>query len=366
MIDKKESAGLITHVISFIRGHKMKYRILGKSGLKVSQIGFGGIPIASLSFDEAERCVRAALDLGINFIDTARVYKDSEEKIGKVLKTLKSQRENIIIATKAIPKSLPDVLKSIEESLRCLETDYIDLLQLHNVADQARLDRSLEILEGLLPLKQQGKIRHIGVSVHGVEWANKVIETDAFETIMIALNFIVREPVEVILPVARRHKVGVIAMKPMAGGEIEDPYLAFKFFLGLDDVVPIVGVKIPEQIKEIVDIVETGSTPTREERDEMERIRKETGDIFCRRCGYCAPCPQGVDIVSINVFPSIIKRYPPLYMLKKGGMEKSLKSHENCIDCGECEKRCPYHLHIRDMMKKSYQTYLEIIGSKKD
>lgn len=340
----------------------MKYRILGKSGLKVSQIGFGGIPLASISFDEAERCVRTALDLGINFIDTARAYKDSEEKIGRVLKTLKGQRENLIIATKAIPKSLPDVLNSLEESLKYLQTDYIDLFQLHNVADQARLDLSLKILEGLLPLKEQGKIRHIGVSAHGIEWANRVMETDAFETMMIALNFMVREPVDVNLPVARKHNVGIIAMKPMAGGEIEDPYLAFKFFLELEDVVPIVGVKTPEQIKEVMDIVETGAPPTCGEKAEMERIRKETGDIFCRRCGYCEPCPQGVNIVGINIFPSVIKRYPPLYMLQQG-MEKSLKTHENCIDCGECEERCPYHLHIREMMEKSYKSYLEIIGS---
>ncbi|MBN1901781.1 aldo/keto reductase [Candidatus Sumerlaeota bacterium] len=341
----------------------MKYVTLGKSGLKVSQVGFGGIPIASVSFEEAERCIRTSLDLGINFIDTARAYKDSEEKIGRALKNLKSERENLVIATKAIPKSLPEVIHSLEESLRRLHTDYIDLLQMHNAADQAKLDRSLEILEGLLPLKEEGKIRHIGVSVHGVEWANRVIETDAFETIMIAMNFIVREPVDVILPVAREHNTGVIVMKPMAGGEITNPRLAFKFFLEMDDVAPIVGIKSPEEIREIMKIIEDGTPPTKEEKEEMDRIRRETGNVFCRRCGYCEPCPQGVDIVSINVFPSIIKRYPPLYMLQQG-MDKSLKSYEKCIKCGECEEKCPYRLHIREMMEKSYRTYLEITGAR--
>lgn len=338
----------------------MKYRILGKTGLKVSQVGFGGIPIIPLSFPQAESCIARALDLGINFIDTARAYKDSEDKIGKTLKALHTDRENIVIATKAIPKNTDFVLQSLDESLKYLQTDYIDLFQIHNVGNQEKLDISLKILDALLEAKEQGKIRHIGASVHGVEWANTVIRSGVFETIMLAMNFIVREPVDLVLPIAREYQMGVLAMKPMAGGEIADPLLAFKFFLGLEDVIPIVGVKTPREIEDVVRIVEQSGLPTEMDIREMERIRRETGDIFCRRCGYCMPCPHGVDIVSINIFPSIIKRYPVKDMLESG-MEESLKSFAKCLDCGECEKKCPFELSIRQMMKKGFDEYLAVI-----
>jgi len=338
----------------------MKYRILGKTGLQVSQLGFGGIPIIPLSFPQADSCIRKALELGINFIDTARAYKDSEEKIGKTLKALGMEREKIILATKAIPKSPESVLQSLEESLKLLQVDYIDLFQLHNVGNQEKLDTSLKIVDALAQARDQGKIRHIGASVHGVEWVNAVIRSGVFETIMLALNFIVREPVDLVLPLAREYQVGVLAMKPMAGGEIADYRLAFKFFLELEDVIPVVGIKTPREIEEVVKIVEQDSLPTEAEIREMDRIRHETGDMFCRRCNYCMPCPHGVDIVTINIFPSVIKRYPWQQMLDSG-MGESLKSFEKCRDCGECEQKCPFELSIRQMMRKSFDEYLSLI-----
>jgi hypothetical protein len=341
----------------------MKYRILGKSELKVTQIGLGGIPIIPLPYEEAERCVLAALDCGINFIDTANAYSDSEEKIGRALKTARRDREKIILATKAQPRSREFVAEALEQSLRALRTDYIDLYQFHNISRQETLDKSLEIMETLYKFREQGKIRHIGASVHGVEWVNTVIRCGVFETVMIAVNFIVREPVDVVLPVAREHNVGVLAMKPMGGGQIDNPELAFRFFLPLEDIVPLVGVKTPEEIREVVEIIEKSAPPDEDALQEMERIRKETGTLFCRRCGYCIPCPHGVDIVTLNIFESIIKRYPVEPMLKSG-IEKSLKTYDLCEDCGECETRCPYHLNIRQMMKYNYEIYREIVANR--
>ncbi len=338
----------------------MKYKILGKSGLKVTEVGLGGIPLIPLTFNEAEKCVAASIDLGINFIDTANAYKDSEEKIGRALKAIKCDRTKLIIATKAQPKSKEFVTEALEKSLKSLKTDYIDLYQVHNIGNKETLNKSLEIMETLNKLKEQGKIRHIGASAHGVDWVNEVIKTDLFETIMIALNFIVKEPVDVVLPRAKEHNIGVIAMKPMAGGQIEDPKLAFKFFLPLNNVVPLVGVKTPEEIKEIVKIIETESPPNEDEIKEMERIGKETGDKFCRRCSYCLPCPQGVEIVSINIFESFIKRYP-FDPKAEGGYGDSVKTYLKCIDCGECETKCPFHLNIREMMKKNYQIYEKML-----
>ncbi len=221
----------------------MKYVRLGKSELKVSRVGFGGIPITRVSFDTAKKCILKAIDLGINYIDTATGYGNSEEKIGIAIK--ERNRENLIIATKAPPSDPKRMAECIDQSLRRLQIDVIDLYQFHCINNEDTLKKSIDLYPVLEKAKQQGKIRHIGATVHGVELINKVLETDMFETLMIALNFIVTEAAEVALPNARKKDVGVIAMKPMAGGHIDNANLAFKYFLGIEDIVPLIGIEKP-------------------------------------------------------------------------------------------------------------------------
>ncbi len=328
---------------------------LGTSGLMVSRVGFGGIPITRVSYEEAERCIRTAIDLGINFIDTASGYRDSEEKIGRAIK---GYRENLIIATKSHPSSAEGMSERIDQSLRRLQIEIIDLYQFHLIKDEQTLKQSLELFPILEKARDQGKIRHIGASVHGVDWINNVIETDAFETVMIALNFIVCEAATA-LGNARKHDVGVIAMKPMAGGHIEDPYLAFKYFIGMENVVPVVGVETPEQIKEIVRILEDDIPATPGEIQEMEHIRKESGNRFCRRCGYCMPCEQGVKIVPATIFKSFAKRLPPKELIT-GNMAAIMQSLENCIQCRKCEEKCPYDLDVLEMLEENKAYYVEL------
>ena len=334
----------------------MKKIRLGKSELMVSRVGFGGISITRVSFEQAQRCIHTAIDLGINFIDTATGYRDSEEKIGRAIKGL---RHNLIIATKAPPSTPKEMAECIDKSLRRLQIDTIDLYQFHLIKDEQTLNKSLDLLPVLEKAKDQGKIRHIGASVHGVDWINKVIEADIFETLMIALNFIVREAEAVALPNAIQHDVGVIAMKPMAGGHIEDPYLAFKYFMGLENVVPIVGIETSEQITEIVKILEEDIPATPEEIQEMDRIRIESGNRFCRRCEYCMPCEQGVHIVPATIYKSFVKRLPPQELVT-GGLAEVMESIENCIECRKCEERCPYDLQIVDLLKENQECYKEL------
>ena len=333
----------------------MKRIRLGKSELMVSRVGFGGIPITRVSYEEAERCIHTAIDLGINFIDTATGYGDSEEKIGRAIKGC---RENLIIATKAPPSTPEKMNECIEKSLQRLQTETIDLYQFHLIKDEETLRKSLDLLPVLEKARDQGKIGHIGISVHGVDFINNVIETDAFETVMIALNYIVCEAKNT-LPNAHKHDVGVICMKPMAGGYIEDPYLAFKYFIGMDNVVPIVGIETPKQIRGIVKILDGNIPATPEENQEMEKIRKESGNRFCRRCGYCMPCEQGVKLIPVVIYKSLAMRLPPNEMVT-GSLAEVMKSVENCIQCGKCEKKCPYDLDVLEMLEENKAYYDEL------
>jgi len=257
----------------------MDYIRLGKTELMVSRLGFGGIPITRVSFEQAQRCIHTAIDLGVNFIDTGQSYGDSEEKIGRAIK---GRRDGLVIATKSAPTTAQGMAENIDQSLRRLQLDTIDLYQFHLVRDEDTLRKSLDLMTVMEKARKQGKIRHVGVSVHGMDWIKRILETDAFETIMITLNFIVREPAEIALPRARQRDTGIIAMKLMAGGHIEDAYLAFKFFLQFDDIVGLIGIQSPQEIREIVSIMEENVPATAEELSKMARIRAESGDRFCR------------------------------------------------------------------------------------
>ncbi len=337
---------------------------LGKSGLMVSKVGFGGIPIIRVSYEQAERCIRTAIDLGINFIDTATVYQDSEEKIGRAIR---GRRGNLVIATKALPTTPAKMNEAIDKSLKRLQIETIDLYQFHLIKNDETLKKSLDLLPVLDKARDRGKIQHIGATVHGVEFINDVIETDVFETVMIALNFIVCEA-ESTLPNAHKHDLGIIAMKPMAGGYIRDAFLAFKYFIGLENVVPLVGIETPDEIREVVRILEENTPATPQERQKMEKIRKESGSRFCRRCEYCMPCEQGVQIVPITILKSLGLRLPSKSIVK-GELASAMKTLENCIQCGKCEEKCPYDLNITAMFEENkayFDELCEQLGSVQD
>jgi len=333
----------------------MKKVRLGKSELMVSRVGFGGIPITRVSFKEAEKCIRSAINLGVNFIDTATGYNDSEEKIGRAIK---GHRDKLVIATKSPPSTSERLAECIDQSLKRLQIDSIDLYQFHLIKDDETLKKAIDLMPVLEKARDQGKIHHIGASVHGVDFINNVIEIEAFETVMIALNFIVCEA-EIALPNAYNCDVGVIAMKPLAGGYIEDADLAFKYFINKDNVVPLVGIETPEQIKQIVKILDEDIPATDNELEKMKSIRKETGNHFCRRCQYCMPCEHGVQIVPATIFKSFAKRLPPEDLVK-GGVATVMDSLENCVQCGECEKKCPYNLDIQAIFKENQACYNEL------
>lgn len=326
---------------------------LGKTGMMVTRLGFGGIPIQRLTEDDAVKVVGRCLDLGINFLDTANAYSTSEERIGRAVK---GHRKDVFIATKSGARAAEDIEKNLELSLKRLGTDYIDLYQFHGVNDIPTVQKILDPENGLMKVferaKKAGKIRHIGVTSHQMDAARALVKTGRFETIMFPFNFITCEPADELLPLCRENDMGFIVMKPLAGGMLQNAAIAFKYLLQFPDVVVIPGIEKVGEIEEIVRIYSGSTRMTAAERKKMEQMRDELGTRFCRRCDYCQPCSQGIPISMVMTFPTFVKRLPPdLYL--KGFIPDAMAKAAGCTQCGECEARCPFRLPIREMIVES-------------
>lgn len=329
--------------------------------MMVTRLGFGGIPIQRLNEADAVAVVRRCLDLGINYIDTANGYSTSEERIGKAVK---GRRHDVFIATKTFPGTAEIIEKNLDLSLKRLDTDYIDLYQFHGVNDKATLDRILNPENGLYLVfekaRKAGKIRHIGITSHQMDAAKAEVKTGRFETIMFPFNFITNEPAKELLPLCREQDMGFIVMKPLAGGMLDNATIAFKYLLQFPDVVSIPGIeKIPE-IEEIYNIYSGSTKMTAAERKKMQAMIDELGTRFCRRCDYCQPCQQGIPISMIMTFPTFVKRLPPEWYLKSPMIPDGMAKAAGCIECGECEARCPFKLPIREMIKEGYNLYEQV------
>ena len=329
---------------------------LGKTDLMVSRIGFGGIPIQKPSEDDAITIVNNCLDLGINFFDTSRVYTTSEERIGKALSI---HREEAIIATKTVSRTAEKISEDLETSLKHLGTNYVDLYQFHNVSTQDDLKAVIApggLLDFVREAKEEGKVRHIGITSHRLDVAKAAVKADCFETIMVALNFVNTEAADELLAMAKEHDTGVIIMKSMAGGMLENPVLAFKYLMQFPDVLLLIGIAKEGEMEENIRIVEAGEPIREDDQREMDRIREELGTGFCRMCNYCQPCPQQIMISAIMYTKVAITRFDPERIFE-GEWNTFMEKVPDCIDCGECEERCPYNLPIRERIKEAADTY---------
>ena len=328
----------------------MEYRVLGKTGLKVSRMGFGGLPIQRTDDTACREILVQLADLGVNYIDTARGYTVSESYIGKSLAGL---RDKFILATKSMAKDKESMARDIEDSLRNLQTDYIDLYQIHNPNREVyeQIIAPGGALEALLEAKAAGKIGHIGFTNHLAEMIELVLQEDWVETVMFPYN-IVETQGEHLLRLCREKNVGFIAMKPLAGGALDDVRLSLRFIVKnelVDVIIP--GMDEPAQVQENYDAIMDSAPLSEEEQEKIAAIRKDLGTNFCRRCNYCAPCTVGIKIPTIFLFDGYLTRYG-LPDWAKARYETLDKHASDCIVCGACEKRCPYHLPIRDMLLK--------------
>ncbi len=333
----------------------MQYITLGKTELKISRLGFGGIPIQKIDENGTRALFLQMKDAGINFIDTARGYTVSESYIGTALEGI---REHFIIATKSMSRDRAGMEKDIETSLKNLHTDYIDLYQIHN-PNMAQLEDVISeggALEALLAAKANGKIGHIGITAHSTEVFEKALTLDFVETIMFPYN-IVETQGEELMKKCTEKNIGFIAMKPLAGGALDDATLAMRFILNNPDVTVVIpGMADAKEIEQNIAAVETLSPLTKEENEKIEKIRNTLGTNFCRRCNYCAPCTVGINISAVFLFDGYLERYG-LGDWAKERYNAMGKRASDCIGCGVCEERCPYNLPIREMLKKAAKNF---------
>ncbi|MBR3866766.1 MAG: aldo/keto reductase [Butyricicoccus sp.] len=333
----------------------MEYRILGKTGLKVSRVGLGGIPIQRIDAASAKTLVHQLMDKGVNFIDTARGYSISEEYLGEALEGI---RDKFVLATKTMSRDKAGMAADIETSLRNFRTDYIDLYQVHNPSME-QLDQVIAeggALEALLEARAAGKIGHIGLTAHSTEVFARALTLDWVETIMFPYN-IVETQGEALIREAAEKNVGFIAMKPMAGGALEDATLAMRFLMSNPDVtVAIPGMAAANEAEQNTAAVTDTAPLTDAELAEIDRIRKTLGTQFCRRCNYCAPCTVGIAIPNVFLFQGYLDRYG-LADWAKGRYFGMAVNPKACVDCGVCETRCPYNLPIREMLKKAVERF---------
>lgn len=335
----------------------MEYRVLGKTGLMVSRMGFGGIPIQKVDEEKTKILMEKLLSEGINYIDTARGYTVSEKFLGYALEGI---RDKFILATKSMARTKDAMAKDIDISLGNLRTDYIDLYQVHNPSIEQLNQVIAEggALEALMEAKECGKIGHIGLTAHSTEVFEMALEMPWVETIMFPYNIVENQGEELIKKCTEKN-IGFIDMKPLAGGAIENATLAHRYICANEDVTVVIpGMADISEIEENIKACSDNSALTDAEKTEIEAVKKALGTNFCRRCNYCAPCTVGINIPGVFLFAGYLQRYD------LGNWAKDRYSTLNpkasaCIECGVCETRCPYNLPIREMLKRAAEDFGE-------
>ena len=333
----------------------MEYITLGKTGLKVSRMGFGGIPIQKIDAAGTRVLMEKLLDAGVNYVDSARGYTVSEAFLGEALEGM---RDKFIIATKTMARTKEAMEKDIATSLANFRTDYIDLYQVHNpsLADLETVIGPGGALEALLEAKAQGKIGHIGLTAHLAPVFERALDFDWVETVMFPYN-IVETQGEALMKRAAEQGVGFVCMKPLAGGAIEDATLALRFIAANPDAgVIIPGMYSEAEIAQNIAAIEDQSPLSEQELEKVQAIRQELGTQFCRRCNYCQPCPQGIGISGVFLFEGYLNRYG-LQDWAKQRYNTLPKKAGDCVGCGACEARCPYQLPIRQMLARCKEEF---------
>ena len=345
---------------------ELRETVLGRTGLKVKTLGFGGIPIQKIAEDDAIDVVRRCYELGINYYDTARGYTVSEERIGKALEDV---REEVVLATKSGRRTGKEMLEELDTSLRSLRTDWIDVYQLHNVSSEDAWNRIKApggALEAMYQARDEGKIVHLGITSHDPVVLADIVREGIFETIMIPYNYLTPKPEEALLPLCREMNVGTIIMKPFGGGAFTNANTALKFVLSKESVdVAIPGMMNVGEVEENVRVASGSHAISEEELELIERDRAELGDKFCRACNYCQPCPQGIPITFVlRAESQFLKRMG----WRPGTEERIAEAVEkagSCVECGECEARCPYHLPIRRLLPERAASLSEVLEKRR-
>lgn len=338
----------------------MREITLGKTGITVSQNAFGALPVQRVGIEDAAYLLRKAYDGGMRFFDTARAYSDSEEKLGVAFEGM---REQIYIATKTAAKTPEEFRKQLDTSLQLLKTDYIDLYQFHCVGQCYRPGDGTGMYECMLQAKEEGKIRHIGVTAHKLEVAFECVESGLYETLQYPFSYLAAPREIELVQLCREKNVGFIAMKGMAGGLITNSKAAMAYMSQYDHVLPIWGIQREKELDEWLSYMENTPVMDEEIAEFIAKEQKELMGDFCRGCGYCMPCPQDIMINQCARMSLMLRRASSEAWLSEE-MQKEMKKIENCIECGACMKKCPYSLNTPELLKKNLEDYKLVLAGK--
>lgn len=331
---------------------------LGSTGITVNKNGFGALPIQRISQDDAVKLARKAYDAGITFFDTARAYSDSEIKLGEAFDGM---RDKVYIATKTVATKADDFWKDLETSLRNLRTDYIDIYQFHNTSFCPKPGDESGLYDAMLKAKEQGKIRHIGITNHRLAVANEAIDSGLYETLQFPFCYLATEKDLEIVKKCADNNMGFIAMKALSGGLITNSAAAYAYLSQFENVIPIWGVQRESELDEFISYIDNPPVMTDEIQAIIDNDRKELLTEFCRGCGYCMPCPAGIEINNAARMSLMIRRAPSAGWLTED-WQKKMKLIENCLHCGKCKSRCPYNLDTPTLLEKNYEDYKKVIA----
>ncbi len=333
---------------------------LGKTDITVNKNGFGALPIQRISVKDAVCLLHKAYDGGINFYDTARMYTDSEEKLGAAFSDRRSQ---IKISSKTGATNTEDFWKDLETTLRSLKTDYLDIYQFHNPAFCPKPGDESGIYDAALEAKRKGMILHIGITNHRLNVAREAIDSGLYETLQFPFCYLSGEPELKLLEGCRKQDMGFLSMKALSGGLITNAAAAYAFQAQFPETLPLWGVQRESELDQFLDFVKNPPVMNEELSAVIERDRRELSGEFCRGCGYCMPCPAGIEINNCARMSLLLRRSPAAPYLTPQWQEK-MKKIEDCRHCESCKKKCPYGLDTPELLKRNYEDYKEILAGK--
>ncbi len=331
----------------------MEKVVLGKTGLEVNKNGFGALPVQRVTEKEAVYLLQKAFYHGINYFDAARMYTDSEKKLGAAFSYI---REKIIISTKTGAQDAEGFWEDLDTSLRNLKTDYIDIYQFHNPAFCPKPGDGSGLYEAMEEAKKQGKIRHIGITNHRYGVAEEAAASGLYETIQFPFSYLSGEREKKIVDICKENGIGFIAMKALSGGLITNSALAYAYLMKFEQVEPIWGIQKEKELDEFLSYQESPPTLTVELEEEIEKEKEELAGDFCRGCGYCMPCPAGIEINNCARMSLLLRRAPKEGYLSQE-WQKKMKKIEECLRCGKCREKCPYGLDTPGLLEKNYEDY---------
>lgn len=334
--------------------------ILGKTGIMVEKNAFGALPIQRISKAEAVRLLRKSYEHGVTFFDTARYYTDSEEKVGEAFEGM---RNKVYLATKTGAATKEDFWKDLHTSLKLLKTPYIDIYQFHNPAFCPKPGDGTGLYEAMLEAKEKGMIRHIGITNHRLHVANEAIQSGLYETLQFPFCYLATEKDLKLVEACKEADMGFIAMKALSGGLITNSAAAYAFLDQYSNVLPIWGVQRESELDEFLSYIENPPAMTPKLAEVIAKDREELLGDFCRGCGYCMPCPVGIEINNCARMSLLIRRSPSAAQLTQEAQAK-MKKIENCLHCNQCKAKCPYGLDTPTLLQKNYQDYCEILEGK--